>query len=255
MPNKRVTVLFFAITAAAFAAACSRECPRISGSVLIEPWGNYYTLNESDVRSYVRAEDAADACYDFLSWSEYRYDIHYDCEIVYTALSRFLISHVSYEHDDWKGKWQRANETYARGKGDCEDYAILAAAMLLYLGCPHDMFICFGVNRSDGSKHHWLSVRFVSDISDTYGFDLDPSLTAVRSFPTSTSTDGEPLYGMAFSYYVVQAVPLATNPRLFNDAFDPFSESNDFAEPAEQWPEATTPVVVPDIGDAASGSP
>ncbi len=85
--------------------------------------------------------------------------------------------HFVYRQDpDSIDLWRTPADTIRNRGGDCEDWAILVAALLRELGCPNPMRLIVG--RTPGSKvlHAWISVTTV----DLYELTID-------SFPYSLS--------------------------------------------------------------------
>ena len=64
------------------------------------------------------------------------------------ALARFLHSHITFQEDlplfGQADYWQAPEELLARGRGDCEDYALLACDLLSRRGAKAFLFSLYG---------------------------------------------------------------------------------------------------------------
>lgn len=138
----------------------------------------------------------------------------------YAVLSDWIKDHFVYMTDPPGGYWKTPAETWADGGGDCEDFAILMAAMLRVLGCHHDLYLSRGFiydyENCERSIHVWLSIRFIPDENgDIFGFDFDCSPTGVFGFgiyspslnPNLGGYEGDPNVSLRQSIVVPQYTP------------------------------------------------
>jgi hypothetical protein len=76
---------------------------------------------------------------------------------------------VRYEPEE-EDNWRMPEETYHRGKGDCEDLAILLMYFLWENGEASELVIV-GSNEIQPGSHHAL-VRYDGELLEGYGFEV-----------------------------------------------------------------------------------
>lgn len=94
------------------------------------------------------------------------------------VLSKILSSNLTYEEDDWE-HWKRPWETIRDGKGDCEDYAILAVSVLtamhidsIFVVEKDHVLVGVKTNKvvglGNGIEYHGKFYEYVEFIEKTY---------------------------------------------------------------------------------------
>lgn len=106
-------------------------------------------------------------------------------------IHHFVTTYVQYTDDSklyrTNDYWATPGETLARGRGDCEDYAILEMMLLQASGIPRsDIFLTIGFDLVARRDHALLSVKI-----DNMLWTLDQRAPA--PFPTSSVIDFRPI--------------------------------------------------------------
>jgi len=94
------------------------------------------------------------------------------------ALRDWVGNNIEYEYDSvshgYKEYWQLPRETLMRGKGDCEDQAILLASMLRACGYGADeVYVVCGIVPDGG--HAWVSFKIIDVLGKEIWKTLEPT--------------------------------------------------------------------------------
>lgn len=209
-PKRRLTA-WVASAALALALACSpalaaKPAPTFPPTpfAILAPDTFWTTVEMADlprwqrVRDWILADGPATRSPAAAAWARWAESLRgLPRDALLADVHREVTGRITYASDGAEDYWQTPAETIERGKGDCEDYAILGLWLLRLAGMPDDQLaVVFGLDET-GAKHAvLLAGRMVLD-------NRRPTVVGAAAFAASFR-----LQAAAGLRYVIAAVVL-----------------------------------------------